>query len=80
MPRSGLVGGHVAHPSMGSLLVVQADPVRDDDSRFRQRVELLAVEALITEAGVKGFDVAVLPGRAGVYVEGADRVTPKRAS
>jgi hypothetical protein len=37
---------------MGSLLVVEADPVGDDDASFRQRVELLTVEALIAEAGV----------------------------
>jgi hypothetical protein len=57
---------------MGSLLVEEAHPVRGDDAGFRRRVELLAIEALITEAGVKGFDVAVLPGRIGVDVEGAD--------
>ena len=71
-PRSGLVGGQVAHPSMGSLLVVQADPVGDDDAGFGGSVELLNIEALIAEAGVKGFDVAVLPARARVDVEGTD--------
>ena len=71
-PRSGLVGGQVAHASMGSLLVVEADPVGDDDAGFGERVELLAVETLVTEAGVKGLDVTVLPRRAGVDVERPD--------
>jgi len=44
---------------MGSLLVVEADPVGDDDAGFGERVELLAVETLVTEAGVKGLDVTV---------------------
>ena len=77
-PRSGLVGSQVAYAAVGPLLVVEADPVGDDDASFRQRVELLAVEALVTEAGVKGFDVAVLPGRAGVDVEGADAAPSRR--
>ena len=64
-PRSGLVGSQVAYSAVGTLLVVEADPVGDDDGSFGERVELLAVEALIAEAGVKGFDVAVLPRRAG---------------
>ena len=71
-PRSGLVGSQVAYSAVGPLLVVEADPVGDDDASFGERIELLAVEALVTEAGVKGFDVTVLPGRAGVDVERAD--------
>ena len=71
-PRSGLVGSQVAYAAVGPLLVVEADPVGDDDPSFGERIELLAVEALVTEAGVKGFDVAVLPGRAGVDVKRAD--------
>ena len=59
---------------MGTLLVVDADPVGDDDAGLGERVELLAVETLVPEAGVKGLDVAVLPGRARVDVEGADAV------
>ena len=71
-PRSGLVGRKVAHAAVGTLLVVDGDPVGDDDAGLGERVELLAVEALVPEAGVKGLDVAVLPGRARVDVEGAD--------
>ena len=71
-PRSGLVGSQVAYAAVGPLLVVEADPVGDDDASFGERIELLAVEAFVTEAGVKGFDLAVLPRRAGVDVEGAD--------
>jgi len=71
-PRSGLVGSQVAYSAVGPLLVVEADPVGDDDASFGERIELLSVEALITEAGVKGFDVTVPPGRTGVDVERAD--------
>ena len=76
-PRSGLVGSQVAYAAVGPLLVVEADPVGDDDASFGERVELLAVEALVTEAGVKGFDVTVLPGRARVDVERADAAVGK---
>ena len=47
---------------MGTLLVVDGDPFGDDDAGLGERVELLAVEALVPEAGVKGFGVAVLQG------------------
>ena len=57
---------------MGTLLVVDGDPVGDDYAGLGERVELLTIEALIPEAGVKGLDVAVLPGRARIDVEGAD--------
>jgi len=57
---------------MGSLLVVEADPVGDDDAGFGERVELLAVETLVTEAGVKGLDVTVLPRRAWGDIERAN--------
>ena len=71
-PRSGLVGSQIAYSAVGPLLVVEADPVGDDDAGLGERVELLAVEALVPEAGVKGFDVTVLPRRARVDVERAD--------
>ena len=57
---------------MGTLLVVDTNPVGDDDAGLGERIELLAVEALIPEAGVKGLDVTVLPGRARVDVERTD--------
>ena len=69
---SGLVGREVAHPAVGTLLVVDGDPVGDDDAGLGERVELLAVEALIPEAGVVALDDPVLPGRAGVDGERAD--------
>lgn len=71
-PCSGFVGRQVAHAAVRTLLVVDADPVGDDDAGLGERVELLAVEALGPEAGVKGFDVTVLPRRARVDVERAD--------
>ncbi len=71
-PRSGLVGRQIAYSAVGPLLVVEADPVGDDDAGLGERVELLAVEAFVPEAGVKGFDVTVLPRRARVDVERAD--------
>ena len=71
-PRSGLVGSQVAHAAVRTLLVVDTDPVGDDDAGLGEREELLAVEALVPEAGVKGFDVTVLPRRARVDVERAD--------
>ena len=73
-PRSGLVGSEVAHPAVGTLLVVDGDPVGDDDAGLGERVELLAVEALIPEAGVVALDDPVLPGRAGVDGDGLDAV------
>ena len=68
-PRSGLVGSQAAHPSMGSFLFVEVDPVGDDDARLGQRVELVAVEAFAAEAGAEVLDEAVLLGRAEVDVE-----------
>lgn len=43
-------------------------------------VVLFAVEAHVPEAGVKGFGVAVLPGRAPVDVEGADDAVDQAVS
>lgn len=71
-PRSGLVGSQVAYAAVRTLLVVDTNPVGDDDAGLGERIELLAVEALIPEAGVKGLDVTVLPGRARVDVERTD--------
>ncbi len=76
-PRSGLVGGQVARSSWGrSSLKRQIQS--EMTTRASDGVELLAIEALVPEAGVKGFDVAVLPGRIGVDVEGACRDWPDR--
>lgn len=71
-PRSGLVGREVAHAAVGTLHVVDGDPVRDDDTGLGEGIELVAVQALVAEEGVKGLDVVVLTGRARVDVEGAD--------
>ena len=53
-PRSGLVGREVAHAAVGTLLIVYADPVGDDDAGLGERVELLAVEALVNLGGGRG--------------------------
>ena len=71
---SGLVGREVAHPAVGTLLVVDGDPVGDDDAGLGERVELLAVEALIPEAGVVALDDPVLPGAAWFDGDGLDAV------
>ena len=68
----GLVGREVADGSMRPVGVVVVDPFGEHDPGLGERVELLAVESLVPEAAVKGFDVAVLPGRARVDGEGAD--------
>ena len=44
--------------------VVVTAPAFDDDLRLFQRVEDFAVEQFVTQAGIKTFDKAVLPGAA----------------
>ena len=39
-----------------------APPALDDDLRLPQRVEDFAVEEFVSEPGIEGLDVAVLPG------------------
>lgn len=52
--------------------VVVVDPFGEHDPGLGERVELLAVEELASCAGVERLDEAVLPGRAGVDVQGLD--------
>ena len=49
---------------MGPDGVVVAPPAFDDDLGFAQRVEDLAVEQFVAQAGVERLDEAVLPGAA----------------
>jgi hypothetical protein len=46
--------------------IVVPAPAFDDDLGFAQRVEDLAVEQLISQAGVEALDEPVLPWAAGV--------------
>ena len=47
-----------------------APPAFDDDLRFAQGVEELAIEQFVAKAGIKALDVAVLPRTAGFDVGG----------
>ena len=48
--------------------IVVTAPTLDDDLGFPQRVEYLAIEQFIAQAGIETLDVAVLPGAAGFDV------------
>src|SRR5437879_10092488 len=57
--------------------VVVTTPAFDDDLRFPQRVEDLAIEQLVTQPGIKTLDEPVLPWTArrdvgGVCSDGTD--------
>jgi len=41
--------------------VVEAPPAFHDDACLSERVEDLAIEKLVTDAGVEALDVAILP-------------------
>ena len=55
----------VADRGMRANRVVMPSPAFDDDLCFAQRVEDLAVEQLVAQAGIGAFDEAVLPRAAG---------------
>jgi hypothetical protein len=59
---------------MWPLLVIFVAVILDDDSCLREGPKLLTVEALVAEASVEGFHEAVLPGAAGLDVDGPDLV------
>ena len=71
-PPRELVRREVADGAMRPVGVVVVDPAGEHDPGLGERVELLAVKELLTEGGVERFDEAVLPGRAGVDVQGLD--------
>jgi len=57
--------------------IVVTAPALDDDLGFAQRVEELAVEQLVAQAGIETFDEAILPRAArrdvgGLGPDGAD--------
>ena len=45
--------------------IVVAAPTLDDDLGFPQRVEDLAIEQFVPQAGIEALDVTVLPGLPG---------------
>ena len=51
----------VAQGAVGSDCVVVVPPAFDQDLRFTQRVEDLAVEQLIAESGIEALTIAVFP-------------------
>ena len=59
---------------MRALLVVVFSPVREDHSRFAERVYQLPVQALLPEAAVEALGVSVLPWASGVDIERLDPV------
>ena len=67
-PSRELVRGEVADGAVGTVGVVVVDPTGEHDPGLGERVELLAVEELVSCAGVERFDKAVLPRRAWVDV------------
>ena len=58
----------VAEANVGPVLVVLAAVVFDDDAGLGEDPELLAVEAIVAEAIVEGFDETVLPGADGLDI------------
>ena len=50
--------------------IVVAAPAFDDDLRLAERVEDLAIEKLVPQAGIEALDEAVLPWAAGCDVGG----------
>ena len=57
---------------MRAFGVVEASPLLNEHLRFLQRVEDLAVQALIPQFSIETFAIAVLPGRPGLDVERLD--------
>jgi hypothetical protein len=55
-----LLGSAVAERLMRTELVVVAPPIFDNESSVGQGSELVFVEAFVSEAAVKRFDVGVL--------------------
>ncbi len=61
---------------MGSEVVVDVAPNEVEDSGLEDRVEDLAVEELVAERGVEALHERVLPGAAGLDVDGAGAGEP----
>jgi hypothetical protein len=61
MKTSG-TGGAVTQVPVRPTYVVMDAPLLDDDFRFLEAVDDLAIEAFIPELAVEGLAVAILPG------------------
>ena len=61
---------------VGPVHVVVDSEVLDQDLGLEQRVELPAVEQLVSELAVERLDPGVLPWRAGIYEDRVDAVEP----
>jgi len=64
----------IAQPAVRSSLIVFAAVVSDHHARFRQRPQLLPIQALVPEAPVKTFHKAVLPRTTWLDVNRLDMV------
>ena len=58
--------------AVGVDMVVAKPPALDERAGFGQTEKDLRIEAFVAEAVVKGLDIGVLPGAAGVDIDGAD--------
>ena len=56
------------------LMVIFDAEVFDDDARFGECPKLFPVEAFVAEASVERLDKTILPGTAGLDVDGLDLV------
>ena len=73
----GELGGcEVAVGGVGPVHVVVDSEVLDQDLGLEQRVELPAVEQLVSELAVERLDPGVLPWRAGIDEDRVDAVEP----
>ena len=59
---------------MGSFLVVVMPPVFNHHASFAQIEEQFPTETFVSEATVKAFDIAILPGAAWIDVDRLDLV------
>ena len=58
---------------MGTDRMIVDPPALREHLRFLQGLEQFAVEKLIPHLAIEGFDIAVLPRRARLNIEGLDR-------
>ena len=61
---------------MWALVVVVIPPIGEDHPRLAQGVDQLSIKTLCPEAAIEALSISVLPGAAGIYVEGFDVILP----